>query len=214
MAQNVKSRTKTEAVSFCVKLSLLAIQFLSFILLSVSLILTTSTAPGVALIDTVCAEWEDLGERCNAHQKRHVGVDSKDKGSWGQTTGPARRAGRQASRAERCSESKDCTQRAKTQTALPSSGPSFALQAASLHSFTGTPPPQDRLSSPWLSSLLFLSLSLTPYTEQNKVPRSPSSSFLFFLSFFLPRRRVASHLLSLTPRLRSGHYTAEMVCSC
>lgn len=74
-AENVKSGTKAEADSFCVKSSLLAFQFLSFILLCVSLILRTSTAPGVALTDTVRAEWEDLGERCNSHQKRHVGVD-------------------------------------------------------------------------------------------------------------------------------------------
>lgn len=149
-------------------------------------------------------------------KKRHVGVDSKNKGSWGQTPGPARRAGRQASGAERCCESQDCIQRAKTQTALPTSSPRSLLcrqrlstpSPAHHHLRTGSPPSG--------SCLCWCLLSLTPHRERNKVPRNPSSSFffLFFLSFFLPRRRVASLLLSLTPRLRSGHYTAEMVCSC
>lgn len=178
MAKNVKSGTKTGAVGFCVKSSLLAFQFLSFI--SVSLILRTSTAPGVALIDTVCAEWEDLGERCNAHQKRHVGVDSKNKGSWGQTTGPARRAG-QSGAASRRTVSRGQRPR---QPAPPPVQALLCRQRLSTPSpahhnlRTGSPPFGSRLCCSFLSRLLHTQNE----TKCHAIPVPLSFSSSFFLS--------------------------------
>lgn len=152
--------------------------------------------------------------------KRASGVDRKEgRGGGGAglglDPGPARKAGRQAGQS---TESWDCIQRAKTQTALPASSPGFALQAASSPLFNQQTIP-GHAPFPFRSLSLCCLLSRAPDSVLRMKQSATQSQFLFSL-FFLSFLSLFVELPSFAPSffhsqsVFSGLYTAEMVCSC
>lgn len=124
-------------------------------------------------------------------KKRHVGVDSKNKGSWGQTPGPARRAGRQAGR--RAGQSGAVSRRTVSRgqrPRQPSPPPAHALCFAGsvsplLHRHTTTSGQALLPLALVFAGAFSLLLHTESETKCHAIPVPLSFSSSFFLSFFL-----------------------------